>query len=80
MGCNKDQSKESSNQKQSNPKAPTKLVVAIGRVEPQEGIIKLSAPVGGIVEKVMKNDGDKVQLNEVILQLDDDASRIKSMN
>ncbi|MDI9867318.1 HlyD family efflux transporter periplasmic adaptor subunit [Flectobacillus sp. DC10W] len=77
MSCNKDQSKESSNQKQSNPKAPTKLVVAIGRVEPQEGIIKLSAPVGGIVKKVMKDDGDKVQLNEVILQLDDDTEQNK---
>lgn len=77
MSCNKDQSKESSNQKKSNPKAPTKLVVAIGRVEPQEGIIKLSAPVGGIVKKVMKDDGDKVQLNEVILQLDDDTEQNK---
>lgn len=77
MSCNKEQTKESLNQKQSNPKAPTQLVVAIGRVEPQNGIINLSAPVGGIVEKVLKNDGDKVQVNEVILQLDDDAEQNK---
>ncbi len=44
-------------------------VVGIGRIEPENEIIQLSAEVGGIVQKIYKNENDSVQKGDVIFEL-----------
>lgn len=44
-------------------------VVGIGRIEPENEIIQLSAEVGGIVQKIYKNGNDSVQVGDTILVL-----------
>ncbi|MDE3212581.1 MAG: biotin/lipoyl-binding protein [Bacteroidota bacterium] len=57
--------------------APTlDQVVGIGKIQPEPGIIDLSAETNGIVERVYKHENDTVSPGDLILELDhsvDDA-------
>ena len=53
----------------SKPFVNIEQVVGVGRIEPENEIIQLASEVGGIVEKVYKNENDSVKKGEVILQL-----------
>lgn len=57
--------------------APTlDQVVGIGKIQPEPGVIDLSAETNGIVEKVYKHENDTVGPGDLILELDhtvDDA-------
>ena len=44
-------------------------VVGIGRIEPENQLIQLSAEVAGIVHKVYKNENDSVQAGNLIFEL-----------
>jgi len=44
-------------------------VVGIGKIEPENEIIQLSAEVAGIVQKIYKNENDSVQAGDIILEL-----------
>ncbi len=44
-------------------------VVGIGKIEPENEIIQLFAEVGGIVQKVNKNENDTVRAGEVIFEI-----------
>jgi multidrug resistance efflux pump len=46
-------------------------VVGIGKVEPENEITNLAAPVGGVITSVFRQDGDTTRGGEVLLQLDD---------
>jgi len=57
-------------------------VVGIGKIEPENEIIQLSAEVAGIVQKIYKNENDSVQAGDIILELKhtiEDAN-IKQLN
>jgi multidrug resistance efflux pump len=54
-----------------------KIIIATGKIEPQNGIINVSAPVGGIVEAVLKMDGDSVVQGQTLVQLVDDIEQSK---
>lgn len=45
-------------------------VVGIGKIIPEHDIIQLSTPVGGIVQKILKNENDSVVAGMPILELE----------
>ena len=53
----------------------TDLIIAVGKVEPENGIVNLSSQTGGIVKAILKKDGDKIAQGELLVQLDDDLER-----
>jgi HlyD family secretion protein len=57
-------------------------IVAIGKVEPENEIIDLSAPASGITPAVYKKDGDLVKKGETLLALSDtdEANTINEIN
>ena len=52
-------------------------VTGIGRVEPEGEILSLSAPVGGIIEEILKPEGTLLNENDTIIILDNDIELIK---
>ncbi|MEO6901694.1 MAG: HlyD family efflux transporter periplasmic adaptor subunit [Bacteroidia bacterium] len=44
-------------------------VVGVGKIQPENGIIELYSEVGGIVEKIYKNENDSVHAGEIIIEL-----------
>jgi multidrug resistance efflux pump len=55
-----------------DPKAVNvREVVGIGKVEPENEITNLAAPVGGVITAVFRQDGDTTRGSEILLQLDD---------
>jgi len=52
-------------------------VIGIGKVEPENAIVRLATPTGGIVAEVLKNEGDKVRAGEVLVRLDDVQELLK---
>ena len=50
---------------------PVREVVGIGKVEPENEITNLAAPVGGVIASVYKHDGDSIRAGDLLLQLDD---------
>lgn len=77
--CSKEENEKTTNNAttQQATEIQPSLVVAIGRVEPENEIINLSATAGGIVKTVFKNDGDNVSQGEALVQLDDDTEQSK---
>jgi HlyD family secretion protein len=51
------------------------LAVAPGRVEPISGLIKMAAPVAGVVDEVLAKANDKVFAGQPILRLRDQEAR-----
>lgn len=52
-------------------------IVGIGKVEPENAIVSMAAPVGGIVSAVLKQEGDKVRANEVLVRLENTKEQLK---
>jgi multidrug resistance efflux pump len=52
-------------------------VIGIGKVEPENAIVGLASATGGIVAAVLKQEGDRVHANEVLVKLDDDKELLK---
>ena len=44
-------------------------IFGIGRIEPENEIIQLSAEIGGLVQKVHKNENDTVKAGDLIIEL-----------
>lgn len=67
----------------SRQKTPAIIAVtALGRLEPQGELIRLSAPnsLGGArVEKLLVKEGDKVRAGQVVAILDDQANRLAAL-
>ena len=51
------------------------MIVSIGRIEPENKIIKLGSEVGGIVKKVYFQAGDSVKKGDIIIELTNDLER-----
>jgi multidrug resistance efflux pump len=56
---------------------PVRQIIATGKVEPEQEVTSLAATTGGLVVEVFKTDGDSVQANELLLQLDDELERLR---
>ncbi|MGK7942113.1 MAG: HlyD family efflux transporter periplasmic adaptor subunit [Crocosphaera sp.] len=50
------------------------VVPAQGQLKPEGAVTEVQAPVNGVVEEVLVEDGDKVKKGEVIIILDSEAS------
>lgn len=48
-------------------------VVGIGKIEPENEIVSLSAASGGIVNKVLKKDGERAEKGEALVVLDSEG-------
>lgn len=46
-----------------------KLVSAIGKIEPEEGLIEIASEYGGIVSKIFKKEGDLVKAGDTLIEL-----------
>lgn len=53
----------------SNHAVDINQVVGVGRIEPENEIIQLSAEVGGVVQKIYKNENDSVKAGDIIIEL-----------
>jgi multidrug resistance efflux pump len=49
---------------------PVSQVVGIGKIEPRNEIIQLSAPVNGIVQKILASENDTIAAGAPLLELD----------
>lgn len=76
-GNEKKETNENEASAESTTELKTNLVVSVGKVEPEIGIVGISATTGGIVKVVYKNDGDNVIQDELLVQLDDDLEQSK---
>lgn len=52
-------------------------VVGVGKVEPEQEIISLAAPTGGVIKEIYRNDGDIIKKDEPLARLDDELELIK---
>lgn len=50
-------------------------VPATGKLEPQEQVQEVQAPVGGVVEEILVEDGDRVEQGEILIRFDPRATR-----
>ena len=50
------------------------VVVAIGKLEPKGDVKDIQIPIGGVIEEIMVDSGDNVEKNQVLVQLDREAS------
>ena len=50
------------------------VVVAIGKLEPKGDVKDIQIPIGGVIEEILVESGDSVEKNQVLVQLDKEAS------
>ena len=52
-------------------------VIGIGKVEPENAIVSLATSTGGIVSEVLKQEGDRVHANDILVKLDNEKEALK---
>ena len=50
------------------------VVVAFGKLEPKGDVKDIQIPIGGVIEEILVESGDRVQKNQILVQLDKEAS------
>ena len=50
------------------------VVVALGKLEPKGDVKDIQIPIGGVIEEILVESGDSVDKNQVLVQLDKEAS------
>ena len=50
------------------------VVVAIGKLEPKGDVKDIQIPIGGVIEEILVESGDNVEKNQILVQLDREAS------
>ena len=50
------------------------VIVAIGKLEPKGDVKDIQIPIGGVIEEILVESGDNVEKNQVLVQLDKEAS------
>lgn len=50
------------------------VVVALGKLEPKGDVKDIQIPIGGVIEEILVQSGDNVDKNQVLVQLDKEAS------
>ncbi|MCC7030345.1 MAG: biotin/lipoyl-binding protein [Chitinophagaceae bacterium] len=70
FACNNKAAREKSEMERKVKTSFDDRVIGIGKIIPENDIIQLSAPVNGIVHKIIVNENDPVDVGTVILELD----------
>jgi len=50
------------------------VVIAFGKLEPKGDVKDIQIPIGGVIEEILVESGDNVEKNQVLVQLDKEAS------
>ena len=50
------------------------VVVAIGKLEPKGDVKEIQIPIGGVIEEILVESGDRVIKNQILVQLDKETS------
>ncbi len=50
------------------------VVIALGKLEPKGDVKDIQIPIGGVIEEILVESGDSVEKNEILVQLDKEAS------
>ena len=50
------------------------VVVALGKLEPKGDVKDIQIPIGGVIEEILVESGDNVDKNQILIQLDNEAS------
>ena len=50
------------------------VVVALGKLEPKGDVKDIQIPIGGVIEEILVESGDRVDANQILVQLDKEAS------
>ncbi|MBO6972344.1 MAG: HlyD family efflux transporter periplasmic adaptor subunit [Prochlorococcus marinus CUG1434] len=50
------------------------VVIALGKLEPKGDVKDIQIPIGGVIEEILVESGDNVDKNQVLVQLDKEAS------
>ncbi len=50
------------------------VVVALGKLEPKGNVKDIQIPIGGVIEEILVESGDSVDANQILVQLDKEAS------
>ena len=50
------------------------VVIALGKLEPKGDVKDIQIPIGGVIEEILVESGDNVEKNQVLVQLDKEAS------
>ena len=50
------------------------VVVAIGKLEPKGDVKDIQIPIGGVIEEILVESGDSIDKNQILVQLDKEAS------
>ena len=48
--------------------------MALGKLEPKGDVKDIQIPIGGVIEEILVESGDRVDANQVLVQLDKEAS------
>ncbi len=72
FSCGKTESNQEI-QTKGNQGGITPIIVATGKIEPEDEIINLSASSGGLIKEIYKKEGEFVEIGEVLVQLDDEV-------
>ncbi len=49
------------------------VVVALGKLEPKGDVKDIQIPIGGVIEEILVESGDRVDANQILVQLDKEA-------
>jgi len=50
------------------------VVIALGKLEPKGDVKDIQIPIGGVIEEILVQSGDSVDENQILIQLDKEAS------
>tara|TARA_B100001093_G_scaffold520483_1_gene616554 strand:- start:3724 stop:5082 length:1359 start_codon:yes stop_codon:yes gene_type:complete len=50
------------------------VVIALGKLEPKGDVKDIQIPIGGVIEEILVQSGDSVDENQILVQLDKEAS------
>ena len=50
------------------------VVIALGKLEPKGDVKDIQIPIGGVIEEILVESGDSVEKNQILVQLDKEAS------
>ena len=50
------------------------VVIAIGKLEPKGDVKEIQIPIGGVIDEILVKSGDKVQKDQILVQLDKETT------
>ena len=50
------------------------VVIAIGKLEPKGDVKEIQIPIGGVIDEILVKSGDKVEKDQILVQLDKETT------